>query len=929
MKLFHKIILGFFAVLIMGFATGFLAVDYSKKLMQKTFIASTESMALKVLDEIEREIDYKIELLQGYSRSLTLQKTVESSNREFSKLDNVNEYLTSVDDNWESASSGNISDVILGLESNSLALELKEKQNFYKDSQGYNVFGEIFVTNVYGANVAQTGKTSDYKQSDEEWWQIARDKGVYVGDIEFDESSQMYSFSIAERIMNEYGNFSGVIKAVINFQEVLNAIKMDSTGLHKKHKTMNFTLVNNKGNVIYSTEQFKFLENVAYLLGEEAELHLNDQHDKVNSTYKYTQVPGNHENDLFIIHVHSRQLIDTKGLNWTLLVSQEVNELFAPVKELQQRMLMTTFVVALIAILIGLLLSKYITRNFEKLQYASIKIGSGELGTQINVESDDEIGQLAHAFNKMSRDLESTSVARNELAQEIKRRKLAEESIIDSEERFRSVAENASDAIIYIDSRGEIIFWNKAAEHIFGYTGEEIVGQVVTKIMPERYHDQHQKGIKRFIETGVLKYHDKAFEMIALRKGGTEFPVELSISSWKIREDIFFTAIIRDISKRKHTEEIIQQQVGRLNALRSIDRAIIASLDLHVTLDVFLTQVVAQQSIDAASVLLLNQHTQMLEYVASQGFRSEALKYTKLRLGESNAGRAAIEREIVSIPDLRDDMLAFSRSDNFVDEGFVSYYAVPLIAKGQVKGVMELFNRTYKEHEAGWLDFLEAIADQGAIALDNASMFEELQRANTVLTLAYDSTLEGWARALDLRDKETEGHSRRVTEITVRIAREFQLKDDEMIHIRRGALLHDIGKMGIPDSILLKPGKLTEEEWVIMKLHPVYARDLMYPIEHLRPAIDIPYYHHEKWDGSGYPDGLKGEHIPLAARIFAVVDVWDALRSDRPYRPAWPREKVEDYIRSLVGTQFDAGVVEMFLALDLESEKAPVNVVKI
>ena len=137
--------------------------------------------------------------------------------------------------------------------------------------------------------------------------------------------------------------------------------------------------------------------------------------------------------------------------------------------------------------------------------------------------------------------------------------------------------------------------------------------------------------------------------------------------------------------------------------------------------------------------------------------------------------------------------------------------------------------------------------------------------------------------------------------------------------------MHDIGKMGIPDSILLKPGKLTEEEWVIMKLHPVNARDLLYPIEHLRPAIDIPYYHHEKWDGSGYPEGLKGEGIPLAARIFAVVDVWDALLSARPYRPAWPRKKVEEHIRSLVGTHFDAGVVEMFLALDLESEKTLVT----
>ncbi len=195
---------------------------------------------------------------------------------------------------------------------------------------------------------------------------------------------------------------------------------------------------------------------------------------------------------------------------------------------------------------------------------------------------------------------------------------------------------------------------------------------------------------------------------------------------------------------------------------------------------------------------------------------------------------------------------------------------------------------------------------------------ESLQHLNIELSLAYDKTIEGWSKALDMRDKETEGHSQRVTEMTVCIALTFGIKkDEELIHIRRGALLHDIGKMGIPDSILLKPGKLTEEEWTIMKLHPVTARNLLYPIEFLGPALDIPYCHHEKWDGTGYPRGLKGEEIPIAARIFAVVDFWDALRSDRPYRPAWPNGKVLEHIRSLAGTHFDPKVVEIFLKMVL------------
>ena len=164
-------------------------------------------------------------------------------------------------------------------------------------------------------------------------------------------------------------------------------------------------------------------------------------------------------------------------------------------------------------------------------------------------------------------------------------------------------------------------------------------------------------------------------------------------------------------------------------------------------------------------------------------------------------------------------------------------------------------------------------------------------------------------------DLETEGHTQRVTEMTLILARRFGFTKEELLHIRRGALLHDIGKMGVPDNILLKPEPLAEEEWIIMQKHPQYAYELLQPIDFLRLALDIPYYHHEKWDGTGYPHGLKGEDIPLTARLFAVVDVWDALRSDRPYRPAWSEEEALAYIREQVGKHFDPQVVEAFLKM--------------
>jgi HD-GYP domain-containing protein (c-di-GMP phosphodiesterase class II) len=284
-------------------------------------------------------------------------------------------------------------------------------------------------------------------------------------------------------------------------------------------------------------------------------------------------------------------------------------------------------------------------------------------------------------------------------------------------------------------------------------------------------------------------------------------------------------------------------------------------------------------------------------------------------LGEGYAGKAALQRHIFRLEDFTEtgDLL---RAPLIVGEDFVTYFAVPLLAKGQIKGVLEIFHRSKMKPDGEWLDFLETLAGQAAIAIDNATLFDELQQSNLELALAYDITLEGWSRALDLRDKETEGHTQRVTEMTARLARYMGVSDSEMAHIRRGALLHDIGKLGIPDSVLLKPGPLTDEEWEVMRLHPVYAYRWLSSIEYLRPALDIPYCHHEKWDGTGYPRGLKGEQIPRAARIFAIVDVWDALRSDRPYRPAWSEEKVREHLRGLSGTHFDPEVVAAFLSLE-------------
>jgi putative nucleotidyltransferase with HDIG domain len=210
---------------------------------------------------------------------------------------------------------------------------------------------------------------------------------------------------------------------------------------------------------------------------------------------------------------------------------------------------------------------------------------------------------------------------------------------------------------------------------------------------------------------------------------------------------------------------------------------------------------------------------------------------------------------------------------------------------------------------------LQAFANQIAVALENTHLITSLHKAHKELEDDYEKAMEGWIRALDLRDQETEDHSMRVAHAAGKLAESMGMDEDDLHCLHIGALLHDIGKMSIPDSILFKPGPLTDAEWEIMQQHPQTACAWLEAIDYLRPALDIPYSHHERWDGSGYPQGLAGEAIPLAARIFAVVDTWDAMLSDRPYRKALPMEEVSAHIKAESGSHFDPKVVAAFLKL--------------
>jgi PAS domain S-box-containing protein len=483
-----------------------------------------------------------------------------------------------------------------------------------------------------------------------------------------------------------------------------------------------------------------------------------------------------------------------------------------------------------------------------------------------------------------------------------------------SEGHFRAVFEQAAVGIAEVSvTDGRWLRVNQGFCEIVGHSEEELLERSFQDItLPDDVEiDLNYRS--RMLSDEIQTY---SREKQYVRKDGSLIWVSVTLSLVRNTSELpeYFIVIALDISDRKQAEEQIQRQVRRLHALRMIDIAISTSFDLQITLETVLQQVVAQLGVDAGAVLVLNPHLRTLEYAASRGFLYSTPNYAWQTLDERYAGKVVLQNKMVH----------FSKSSNgspsslnhqFPQESFVEYYGMPLTIKGEVKGVLEVYHRSALDAGQEWLNFLETLAGQTAIAIDSAQMFDSLERSNLDLRLAYDATIEGWSRAMDLRDKETEGHTQRVTAMTLELSRVMGLNPRNVIHMRRGALLHDMGKLGIPDNILLKPAKLTDEEWEIMRQHPQFAFDMLSDIYYLKPSLEIPYCHHEKWDGTGYPRGLKEEEIPLPARIFAVADVWDALTSDRPYRQAWTDEQAIKYITEQSGKHFDPQVVRAFIEM--------------
>ncbi|HSB65286.1 MAG TPA: HD domain-containing phosphohydrolase, partial [Anaerolineales bacterium] len=390
-----------------------------------------------------------------------------------------------------------------------------------------------------------------------------------------------------------------------------------------------------------------------------------------------------------------------------------------------------------------------------------------------------------------------------------------------------------------------------ASKGCYALTGYQPEDLILNRVVPygDLIYPDDREMVWINVQNSVIQR--KPFELvyrIHTRNRQIKWVRDLGSSSFVANgEQPLIEGFVTDITDWKLAEEKIQRQVRRFQALRAIDIAISAGPDLQFTLGILLEQIMAQLNVDAAAILIHRMGTPLLEYTASRGFRSQTPLHAKAYIGRGFAGIAALTQKTIHIPDLSIGAGVGEQLIPIEAEEFKVYYGIPLIAKGQVKGVLEVFMRTPTSIDQDRLEFLEALGGQAAIAIDNSTLFEQLQDSNTELSIAYDATLEGWVKALEMRDRETVGHAHRVIEMTLSVADRIGIQGEMLQHIRRGALLHDIGKMGIPDSILLKPGPLTPAEWEVMRQHPVHAYEMLKSIEYLSSALEIPYCHHERW----------------------------------------------------------------------------------
>ncbi len=827
----------------------------------------------KTHDMIMGKIEKEFSLLRLIASSPHTQQELETENSFYheSRASLVEERTGVIDRDW-SAQAASTEFLKGNIESTLLSQYLRELQATNPTEV------EMFITDKQGFNIAMSNRTTDYWQADEEWWQQAASGKIYISPPLYDESSHYWALNIAVPVYRN-GNrtsFLGVVRGTIDITSLLEEIFDIEFG-----ESGRGFFVSNDGKLYSRMGESLDIRNVP----ADFKADLDNLQD--GWTGDFPDIDG-------IDTVAAIHNLDYEGQNiGKILVLMKQSELKTILlSTIKENLLIATLLIVILSV-IGSLSANSILKVLNTLKKEVRLVAKGDyslsFSKSIATSTDPDIQSLVESVTSMRTAVQSR-----------------EKALTANEKKYRHLVETMNEGLLMLDEHGIVKYANPKISEMLDYSLDEITGTTYLKFISD--NEKSDTALQWTLREDGFQH---SYETVLLKKSGEELPVLISPQRLVDEENAFSgsLAVVTDISRNKEVELTQQRKIEELASLRRIDTAILSGNNLKSVIQVILDQFKNELKADAVSVHIFHPNSTRIRlsraYIRDKKITCAKNEIHFRRIHEHNDDNtgclytADIEKQILW--------------QKLAESDIKTLYIAPILVGDKRKGIIEAAFCSPININDEWLSYFNALITQTAVGIEKTELVEVLQTRNKELQEAYLSTIKGWANALELRDEETRGHSERVVQMALDMAVKFGFSGEALEHFRNGALLHDIGKMGVPDGILLKPGKLTEEEWVIMKKHPVFAYNLLKSIPFLSDALEIPYYHHERWDGSGYPHGLQGQAIPLSARIFAVVDVWDALTSDRPYRPAWSRETTSKYLLDNRGIQFDPQVVDAFL----------------